>query len=194
MTSDIELYLCAGHTISVVPFVLIAPFVSLLPNLVKETAKDAYQTFILYNILSMIFSLILLCVCGTFIGLIQVCLNTIIRSIPTLHSQIEQRQRRTCNLKKWIILGIIIMSQWILCASISYLLYKTTDLSKFMSIVVGSMTSLVGFLTLIMLCIRVIFPCCLNMCVSLGTHSACCYRCLQHCVEPNYTTDIVEIV
>ena len=197
--------MCAISGVFAIPFILIAPFVTLILN-TKEDSKDTYGEFLSINFLSIFICLGIIIVIGLIVIMIQGCINYIISIAPALRGKIRNKIYKSNKLNKpqnanspitasefgMIVYPVILL---FVCPLGSYLIYNNTDLSKFESVFAGNFAVIAGGLILSIIYIKIILPHSIRLCIYFGTHNASCRICLQQCSDPEYdAVELTEVV
>jgi hypothetical protein len=202
---------CVGSGIVAIPLLIFAP----IGSFVAKTANSNinYGLFIVSNLLGIIFSAGFVLILGLLGLLINLCANYIMKFMPTIHKPLLEESviqndppRNTTNQTDnvvsdsvvWYII-IYFVSMWFHSAAISYLIYETTDLNMFLSVLVGNTIDIVGGLCLNVIFVKFLHDKIIAMCVYLGTHYECCRNCLRQCADPIETqtgtqTEVSNIV
>jgi len=118
------------------------------------------------------------------------CANYIVKLTPTLHHRLEDSREvvpstvvntpLTSDEKSILVLyhGVMMFPS----ALGSYIMYKTTDSSKFVSGMFGSLLCIYSTFALILMS-QILQPYVCNCCVYLATNITCCKRCLLSCAD-----------
>ena len=197
--------ICAISGVVAIPFILIAPFVTLILN-TKEDSKDTYGEFLSINFLSIFICLGIILVIVLIVSMIQGCIDHIVSIAPALRRRIKNKIYKSNKSNKpqntnspmtasefgMIVYPVILI---FVCPLGSYLMYNNTDLSKFNSVFVGNFAVIASGLILSIIYIKIIIPHSIRLCIYFGTHNACCRRCLQQCSDPEYdTVELTEVI
>ncbi len=202
---------CVGSGVVAIPLIIFAPIGSFVAK--TATSNINYGSFIAINLLGILFSagfVLILILLGLLINL---CANYIMKFMPTIHKPLQEESviqndspRNTTNQTDNVVSDSVIwytilyfVSMWFHSAAISYLIYETTDLNMFVSVLVGNTIDIVGGLCLAVIYVKFLQDKIIAICVYLGTHYECWRNCLRQCADPIETqtgtqTEVSNIV